>query len=198
MSLRIGSLQSRLLAIGLLLGVIAIVYRAAIVPMWGYYVENQESIESYREQTVRFRQIARELPQLERVLAALEQRRDLVGYALPRTSPTLAAASLQNQVKALTGRSGGTLTSTQVLPVVEEAGFQRVAVSVRMTVSVDGLQKILYSLEAARPALFIDNLAIIPRATRGRDGERTEHLDVRFDVSGFMRIEEAEQAVAEG
>ena len=74
---------------------------------------------------------------------------------LPQTAPALAAAELQQRVRAVVEAAGGTLRSTQALPPVEEGSAVRVAVSVTLTGDTGNLEKILYDLESQTPLLFV-------------------------------------------
>ncbi|MCP5159599.1 MAG: hypothetical protein H6975_09330 [Gammaproteobacteria bacterium] len=58
--------------------------------------------------------------------------------------------------------------SVQALPVIEEGGVVRVAVSVTLQGSVDTLQKTLYGLESQVPLLFMDDLQVTARQFRPR------------------------------
>lgn len=181
--------QSRLIAIALLVFVIGGLYRGVAVPAWRTYTQNNEEIELHRDRIQRFTRIAANQATLEKQVRDLEQRQDLKRYMLNQESTTLAAAALQERVKAIVEESGGKLASTRVLPAEEQGTFSKVAVSVRMTVSTEALQKVLYELESALPYLFIDDLAILARRSRRarRNEVVAQNLDVRFALAGFMR-----------
>ena len=101
----------------------------------------------------------------------------------------MAAAALQERVKSVVTRSGGKLSSTQVLPADSEQGFKRIVVNVRMAVSIDALQRVLYELENDLPYLLTDNVIVLSRGARKRRQPTTpvNALDVRFNLVGFMR-----------
>lgn len=183
--------QSRLLALSLLCLLVGIIFLGAVLPVWRIYQSNQQAIEEVRGQITRFSRIAAARGALAKQVRQLEKGLNRSRYTLSQESTTLAAAALQERVKAIVEQSGGKLISTQDLPVVEEGPFQRVTVNVRMRVDTDALQTILYELESGLPLLLVDNMMILSR-TRGRytraprAGSQSYDLDVRFDISGLM------------
>ena len=104
-------------------------------------------------------------------------------------STSLAAAELQERVKAVVEQTGSRLTSTRVLTPAEEGSFYRVAVNVRMRVTVEALQEVLHGLEGALPYMTVDNVTVLARrARRNRRNKAAgpQTLDVRFDLSALM------------
>ena len=113
------------------------------------------------------------------------------GYFTNRDTEALASADLQNIVKTAVTDAGGQLTSTQGLPGKVADGFNRVAVRVRMTGTMETVRNVLRSFAGSVPILVIDQIDITPvRAVRNR-GNKTEpssQLNVSFQVVSFMRI----------
>ncbi len=60
-----------------------------------------------------------------------------------------------------------------------------------MTVTLEPLQNVLYTLESAKPYLFVDNLDVRRRVQRRRrkqtQPEAESRLTVRFDLYGYIR-----------
>ena len=93
------------------------------------------------------------------------------------------------RLKRIVEQSGGSLTSTQVLPSTDEEAFQRVSVNARMSVSIEAFQKVLHELESGLPALVVDNVVVLARGARSRRRTRRNRplgLDVRFRLSGYL------------
>jgi general secretion pathway protein M len=112
-------------------------------------------------------------------------------YFTHRDTEALASADLQNIVKTAVTDAGGQLTSTQGLPGKIEDGFNRVAVRVRMTGSMDTLRSVLHSFAGNVPILLIDQIDITPvRGLRNRASkiEASSQLNVSFQVVSFMRV----------
>ena len=108
-------------------------------------------------------------------------------HFLKSTNPALAAAELQEQVKAILETNGGKLNSIQILPHKEEGPYQQVSATLQLNAPLSAVKAMLYALESGRPYLFIDNLSIrvqnigIPRT----DPNAEPDLFVQFDVVGF-------------
>ena len=171
----------------------------------GYLLTTQVWLAQYRHYESNTERLLSRLHNLQRLTAARPQlegaiqnvRNDATSaaYFLPPATPALAAAALQQRVKSLIEESGGTLLSTQTLPVSEEGGAVRVAVSVTLQGNVEMLQKTLHGLESQKPLLFIDNLEINARQYRARlpTGQiapvTTVQLNGQFEVAGYLRKE---------
>lgn len=192
MNLQADKLRNRAAAVSLLLLLIALVGVLLINPLWERYASNRDLIADLEDKVVRFESVATREAELERQFSTLERTSNLGELTLQADSATLAAADLQERVKAAVQAAGGSLTSTQVLEPEKVSSFERVSVNVRMTGSTPAVQKSLYSLETGSPVLVIDDLLVVTRRTTVRLGaKRTEQqqdwLDVRFKVSGFYQ-----------
>lgn len=186
---RLPRIQRRILAVLLVLVALAILVRALVLPIWTSYLDNRDAIAQLEDSIARYSRLSTRVDALRTVVADLEQTDSLNRYVLDQESAPLAAAALQDRVKSVVTGSGGTLTSTQVLPAVAAQGFERIIVNVRMAVSIDALQQVLYELENHLPYLLIDDLIILSRsaARQRQTGKRADLLDVRFNLYGYMR-----------
>lgn len=192
MNLQADTLRNRAAAVSLLLLLIALVGVLLIGPLWERYTSNRDQIAELENNVVRFESVAGRQAELERQFSTLERASNLGELTLQADSATLAAADLQERVKAAVQAAGGSLTSTQVLEPEKVSSFERVSVNVRMTGSTPAVQKSLYALESGSPVLVIDNLLVVTRRTTVRLGARRREqqqdwLDVRFKVSGFYQ-----------
>lgn len=147
------------------------------------------------QQQGRFEQLARMAAirePIQQLITSVQQDRTLTAQYLPHSAPALAAADLQQRIKAVVKAAGGTLQSTQALPPVEEGKAVKVAVSVVMNGDTGSLWKILHDLESQTPLLFVDNLQVSARETRprlakGRMANYTRiQLSVQFEVFGYL------------
>lgn len=183
---------SRLLALLLLVSVLAGIGIGGALPLWRKYEGNLAEIAQSRDHIARLTGIATGLDSMEKEIRRLEEQRESSDYTLARESLNFAAASLQERLKLIVQRSGGTLTSTQVAPPARVGPFDRVTLDVRMSLSLGGLQEVLHVLEGGSPYLIVDNLTVIARPTRriNKTELREQSLDVRMSLSGFMSREE--------
>ena len=186
---RLPQSQRRILAVLVLVLVVVLAVRLILVPIWTTYADNRDAIAQYQDDIVRYSRLSSQVAELQSAIDELQQSDDLVRYVLPQESEPLAAAALQARVKSVVTSSGGTLTSTQVLPTEPEQGFKRIIVNVRMAGSTDVLQRVLFELESGLPYLIADDIVILSRARgkRRRAAAPVDRLDVRFSLNGYMR-----------
>jgi general secretion pathway protein M len=186
-----GSLLARTLALTVLAAV-AGGYLLIIMPVLDAYRDNADAIEQAEILLQRQRALAAQRPLL---LARIEEEKEnaesMAGY-LRGPSDALAAAQLQDRLKAVIEAAGGELRSTRILPaeaVEASPGTRRTALQVQMIVTIEGLAEVLYGLEAGQPHVLIDELSVRNQRERSRRGEpETEPmLDVNLRLSGFVR-----------
>lgn len=182
--------QQRALAVLLLVLTLLLVIRVVLVPIWSAYFGNREAIAQYQDDITRYSRLSLQVAELQSAVSKLQQSDDLVRFVLPQESEPLAAAALQARVKSVVTSSGGTLTSTQVLPTEPVEGFKRIIINVRMAGSTEVLQRVLFELENGLPYLIADEIVILSRTgarRRRRAAIPVDQLDVRFNLNGYMR-----------
>ncbi|HSS63227.1 MAG TPA: type II secretion system protein GspM [Gammaproteobacteria bacterium] len=196
MSLQADKLKQRIAAVTLLLLALALVGALVVRPIWARYAANRDRIADLEQTVARFESIATRQAGLERRLETVRRSINLDELTLRADSATLAAADLQEQVKAAVQAAGGSLTSTQILEPEKVSSFERISVNVRMTGTTQAVQESLYALESGQPVLAIDDLLVVARRTTVRLGARRtaeqDWLDVRFKVSGFYEHDPAQ------
>ncbi len=181
----------RLLAVTILAAAVGAIWVLAVEPVTARYETYQRSIAKSQEDLARHRRDAAARDELESQLRELRRARAASGRFLEGGSIELVAAEIQNRVKTLIDSHGASLKSMQALAPEEVDGFRKVTVRVNMTGDTQAFQKIFYAVETANPYLFLDNIDVRsrrPRARRGRPPTQSD-LQIRFDVSGYMRSE---------
>jgi len=184
-------------AVGILLLLLLLANLAITLPWLRISGQYDQAIETASQQIRRFQALQAQGPELQARLDSLDREVGNASYYVDAETPALAAAALQARVKQAVEGVGGTLTSTQSLPLEEEGSAQRVGVLVRMSGDVDVLFKVLYALEGEPPLLFVDNLTVRnkrkpPRRRRARQPvtESTGYsLDISFELAGYLRGE---------
>jgi len=194
--LRRGSLLSRMLAVGLLGGMLLAGYGLVLSPVFVAYQEVGQEIEESQLLLQRYRGLASQRPELSARLADVERQAAKVGGYLKGPSDALAAAELQDHVRAVIEAAGGSLRSTQILPVNDadsKVPVRRATLRIQLAIDIKGLQKVLYQLETGQPYLFVDQLTVRQRRMRRRSKEPEQEpvLDVSFEVFGYVRGAEA-------
>jgi general secretion pathway protein M len=109
-------------------------------------------------------------------------------FAAPQA--TLAVAQLQGQLSQLIASSSAIVSSSQTLPETREKALTKITVQTMLEADVKALIKVLHGVDAARPLLKIEKLAI-----RDPDGDWSvspqvnapNKLQVELVVSACMR-----------
>lgn len=183
----------RLAALALLLLVGGALYLAVDQWLIGRYRDYQNQLQQQQERLAQLERIAATREPVQQRIAKIQQDRNITAQYLPQSAPALAAAELQQRIKAVVEAAGGALQSTQALPPVEEGGAMKVTVSAIMNGDTGSVQKVLYDLEGQTPLLFVDNLELSarmmrPRLPNGRYANYTRmQLNAQFEVSGYLR-----------
>ncbi|MEW6569617.1 MAG: type II secretion system protein GspM [Nitrospirota bacterium] len=123
-----------------------------------------------------------EKPELEKRLSSLEELRKAEDSKLIEGQTfSLAAASLQEMVKEIVTRSGGTISSERVVKPEDLGKFKVISVSID-TVLPDtrALRDILYSIETRTPFLTVKDLDV-----RVRNFRDPREVVVKLDVSAL-------------
>jgi hypothetical protein len=175
--------------------VVAIPFMAVLVGLLIYqyvYVKIQSDVASVKEsQSMKTKTLEKyvtliaEKPQMEKKLASLKEERKaddsklIEGHTL-----SLASAALQDMVKDIVTRSGGTISSQRVGKPEDLGKFKVITVSID-TILPDSraLRDILYAIETRTPYLTITEVDI--RIRNFRDPrEQVVKLDVSALTSG--------------
>jgi len=185
-------MASRVIALILLVGAIAVPYVFIVQPLVEKHREYRDTIAHYQDQLLRYRRIAADRPQLQARYEQLQRDPISQDAYLSGESEALVAANLQNRVKTVIEANGGRLASTQILQSGDEDGFRVVTIRVRMNADIDAASKTFYALEAGQPSLFVDSVDISARQARRRRRNRKTvpenvNLNINYDVYGYMR-----------
>lgn len=181
------SASGAVLPVLLLLAVFVFFAAIAASPYWRLSMLD-ESIARNQDKLVTLRQqISKqaELRQENKALAALGQETDLL---LDGGTTGIAGANLQKLMNDLVLRHGGAASSFQLLPPQEEGTLMRIAMSLSVSVGIDGLRNILYDIETGAPLIFIDGITVRQsgRERRVADPHFLGPFDVNLRVSGFV------------
>ncbi|TQV64826.1 MAG: hypothetical protein FNT29_03625 [Halothiobacillaceae bacterium] len=179
--------ESRVLALGLLLVALLAVYALLIGPPLGLYQENRERIEELALRLEHHQRLAAERPALEAEYARLSRSRPAGGYYLTSESEALAAAEMQAYVKQIIEAAGGGLVSTQPILASPADKRRRVKAQIRMQGNIRALHAVLYRLESGSPWLLMEEVEITGARVDRRRGGTPDTLDVRLNLTGFMR-----------
>jgi len=186
-------LLSRLLALALLAGLLAAGYLFAVVPVQAAFDRVEASIADLRYQLARYTQIAAARPPLEKQMAELEERKPLEGDLVAGTNAALAAATMQELLKAVVTENGGELVSAQALEAEPAGDLERVAMKIELKGDIEALHAILHRIESGKPVLFVDHLELRPLGSRNAEAKlgatKPVALAASLHVAGYRQPE---------
>ncbi|MDQ2090851.1 type II secretion system protein GspM [Marimonas arenosa] len=179
---------NRLLALILLAGVAAVLLFAVVLPLLDWRRDTQDELAHTRDMVNRLQRSSTSRDDYEAQIEALAQKigeSDL--YIRGETEP-LAAAAIQEHIKAIIASHGGGLRSMQSLESEEEGDVIRIRVRIVMNSSHVEFVNVLHALETSAPYLFVDALEVATSAGgRGalKNGGETK-LAVDLVVYGYL------------
>ena len=192
----LASERDRWLALGLLLGVLALAYLLLVHSWWtAPMLEANDRIASLQQRELRARMQMKQAPA---IATALQQARQLQASSpgfLPEATSELATAGLVQRLETVVaqaspGNRACAISNRSPQESPSRDRFAKVTVQVRMRCGNPELAAVLHALESETPRLFVDNLNILsqgffflPGQNRGQGGG----LDVSFDLYGYLR-----------
>ena len=188
--IRPGSLASRLLALALLAGVLAVAALGVAAPLAGRWAQLEDQRAQAADMLARLRAIAAEHDARAAQLAQARKTITDAGLYLKAESRALAGARMGELVRQVVERHGGEVRSVRVVEGGEadqKAG--RVALNVAMRGAWAQLFPVLHDLETGEPYLFMRSFTISARGRRrpGRTGdEETPVLELEFELYGYL------------
>jgi len=158
------------------------------------HLEYAEEIDELGSQLNRFQSVASQRESLQGQLARIRGSQNDEGLFFEYDSFDEAAADLSgnigDMVRTQADDSCQIVSRQPVRPRVQER-FEKVTVNVRMRCDAEDFLQILYGMETGMPMMLVDDLNIIRPRTRGRTrGQQTQaqgELDIRFNVSGYLK-----------
>jgi len=183
--------QQRTLAVALLVGAVLVALAVLVGPVLLLHKHYDDMIAALTDRIDRYGRIAAQAPEYKTALEAMRERNGR-RFFLKNTAPNLAAAELQEQVRAAVESNGGRITTSQNQSPKEEGRFRQIMVSVQFFASTPTLQKVLFALESQPPYLAIENMTLRPlngfRGFKPGPGQEPE-INVQLDVAGFAFAE---------
>jgi general secretion pathway protein M len=170
-----------------LLGIVIIALAAAIVvPTYLAHEHYDFQNAKMSRQLNAYTTLNQTRPTLLRSVEVLRTK-DAKKFYLKGATPALAAAELQDVVKAIIEGNGGRTLSTQAGASKEDNGYRQIASKMQISVNIQNLRRILYALENKEPYLFVDGLIVRSSVFAGfKPAPGVEpDLYVEFDVVGY-------------
>lgn len=151
-------------------------------------------IGDLRDQLTRFQTVASQRSGLQERLSKVRNSQEDAGLFLDDPSFDEAAASISGSIGDMVRMHADDscqIVSRQPVRARVQERFEKITVNVRMRCNAEDFLKILYAMETNIPLMLVDDLNVIRPRTRRRNRNQQEQtqgaLDVRFNVSGYLR-----------
>jgi general secretion pathway protein M len=93
------------------------------------------------------------------------------------------SATLQNSVREIVASAGLSVTKSQVLPIKQEQGFDRIGVKLTVTGTIESLDAALMELTAYLPLLLVESIEIFPdNQSRRKDKGSVQKLTASLQL----------------
>jgi General secretion pathway protein M. len=163
-----------------------------VLPMFALYNSTKEEVASLQHRLLQYKTISGKTSGLSNKLANLQAFNEDQEYYFADGKVALVSAEIQGILKDVLGKQGAKILSTQ--PVTSgNQDDRQVKVAVHCRADINSLSKLIYDLETYVPVLIIDKINIgkgFRTTYRNETSKGTDALDIRFDVSGFLALQE--------
>ncbi|MFO1187700.1 MAG: type II secretion system protein GspM [Alphaproteobacteria bacterium] len=180
--MRLLAYKERLVALALLALAILAAQGMVVAPLVALYDAREKHLDMLTTRAMRVAIQRGSSEETQRRLAALESSGEARAIFWPGTTEAVATAALQEQMRTLLTQSGADVETTEALPSVPDGALARIALRLRFSADIDQLSRVIHSVEAARPALIIERVAV-----RAQNSTRVDApaLAVELQLFGF-------------
>ncbi len=178
--------QSRTLALGILVGLAAIVILAMALPVAAAWRAKVDAVEELQFQIARLQKLASHQDELTARLQQARQRNPSTAYYVAGATPALAAANLQRYIRQVVDKNRGELISTQIDTSTDDSSSTDLSVHIKC--QMQDCFPILFGLETGKPMLFLDRMTITSRQIPARRPDQVPavELDLRFTARSYL------------
>lgn len=191
----LSALEGRILAVSLLLALLLVLTAAVVSANRWAHRRYDEPIAERLDRIARYDRIAAQGGDLERAIDAVKAK-NASRFYLKSSSPSLAAADIQQVMQALLEADALRLESMQIAPHKDEGEHRRITLNLRLRGKLANIQHLFYALESTQPYLFIDNMIIQSSVRYNYVPTPGVEPDViaQFDLSGYALVKKNDAA----
>lgn len=191
--------RRQLLAVGILLIFLLILYLFLVRPYLEAYNEHESQLITLQERLQRYQSVAGSRALIEQRLKEVANNPQTRDFYLSQETVALASAELQQLVKEAVVSSGGRLISTQIVQHQTQNSTPPVTVKVTMRGTIEAVHESFHRLESGRPLLFLNDVTVRGIATARYSARRRYRrssnadeegpaLSVSFELTGYAVV----------
>ena len=158
-------------------------------------IELESETESVVDQIRRYERLIATIPRLKAELDRERNNKEIRAFYFDAPTAALAGAQLQGTIQEMVQAAGARLVNSQFLPAESNEQPPRVRIRAQIQGDTNAMLDVLYSIEHARPFLFVDQLSVRSTTRRERrdrrqggnnpPAETKQELTIRLDVFGY-------------
>jgi general secretion pathway protein M len=173
--------QGRVLAVGLVVMVFAILWLGVLAPVFDFYAASADEVDALRARVTRGAALIEALPALTREAAIADKTPTQA--VLQGGSDAIAGATLQELVQGMASSSNAQLTSIETLPGEQVGAYRRIGVRVELSAQLAVVTNLLAAIEQAQPSMLVDDIRLTATPVGPQNAQLP--LDVAFTVYAF-------------
>jgi general secretion pathway protein M len=173
--------QGHVLAVGLLVFAVVVVWLGVIAPVLSFYGDRAEELASLRARVARGSALIEALPALTR--EAARAAKAPTQAVLQGASDAIAGATLQEQVQGMAASTNAQLTSIETLPGEQVGAYRRIGVRVELSAQLAVVTHLLEAIEQAQPSMLVDDIRLTATPVGPQNAQLP--MDVAFTVYAF-------------
>lgn len=159
--------RGRLLAVGLAILALVILWLGLVSPALAWYADRADTLDQQRAVAARMAALADSLPDLQRLAAETAGAAEPLAV-LEGATDAVAGATLQELVQDMANQSRASLASVETLPAEQRGAYRRIALRVSVSADWPVLVQFLAAVEQATPRMLIDDLQLRGQSARLR------------------------------
>jgi hypothetical protein len=185
--------RGRLLALSVLMGVFLAAWFLFVMPIAGAFADQSDGMDRSKRLIAAYQTEIASRKSLELQLSLIKQQETVSAGLIDGKNADLAAANMQNLVKAVIDSEQGQVHSAQNLPSSFFDGFERIAIQYDVSLPLNRLKDTAYRLETQLPYLFLDSIDIHMTEAWQSEGAANDPppLQVRWTVHGYRGVQKS-------
>jgi hypothetical protein len=173
--------RGQALALSIALFAEALLWFGAVTPIHDWYLDRAELLRRQDTTLRRMTSLVATLPALRREAEADNGSPNTA--LLTGASDALAAASLQQKIEDLAGKSGVRVGSEEILPGTPDGTLRAVAVRLTVATSFRSLVDLLLALASSETPMIVDELQLRGPAPTTKDVDQT--IDASLTIVSY-------------
>jgi general secretion pathway protein M len=175
--------RGQIVAAGLLVAAIGLVWLVVAAPLLDWYDARAERLVDRKLMLTRMTQIAAGLPALRQQSGKASSGAPPATALLGGDTDAVAGAALQGVVQDIATAAGATLASAEALPGEQQGAFRRIGLRVTLHSDWTVLMAMLQAVDESQLRLLVDDVQLHSTAQPQRTGPSV--IEASFVVLGF-------------